>query len=70
MLVMSGAFSVEACQADAQRVFDCEAAEAEFDATVLWTREDVPEQLLRAFLEQWQIGRAGLHRGIVEVTSW
>jgi hypothetical protein len=67
MLVMSAPFRSEFCTPDARQVFDGEAAERVLGATVLWTREDVPTGLLNAFLEQWQIDRGGLRRGIVEV---
>jgi hypothetical protein len=67
MLVMSADFLTESCDEQARKVFDCELAERELGATVLWTREDVPTELLQAFLDQWQIGRDGRQRGIVEV---
>jgi hypothetical protein len=67
MLVMSAEFRSEFCTPDARQVFDGEVAERVLGATVLWTREDVPTDLLNAFLEQWQIDRGGLRRGIVEV---
>jgi hypothetical protein len=46
--------------------FDGKAAQRMLGATVVWTREDVPVSLFEAFLEQWQIGRDGRRRGIVE----
>jgi hypothetical protein len=67
MLVMSAQFRSELCTPDVRQVFDGEAAERVLGATVLWTREDVPAGLLNAFLEQWQIDRGGLRRGIVEI---
>jgi hypothetical protein len=67
MLVMSDQFRSELCSPSVRNVFDGEAAERLLGATVLWTREDVPEELLNAFLEQWQIDRDGRRRGIVEV---
>jgi hypothetical protein len=67
MLVMSADFLTELCDEQVHKVFDCELAESELGATVLWAREDVPAELLQAFLDQWQIGRDGRQRGIVEV---
>ena len=67
MLVMSAEFRSERLVDAVRKVFDGEAAERELGATVLWTREDVPPALLEAFLEQWQLDRAGRRRGIVEV---
>ncbi len=67
MLVMAADFRSELCDAETRKVFNCEAAEDELGATVLWVREDVPAELLQAFLDQWQIGRGGVRRGIVEV---
>lgn len=66
-LVMAADFLVETCEADVQAAFDGERAEKELGATILWTREDVPAELLEMFLDQWQIGRGGVRRGIVEV---
>ena len=70
MLVMAAGFRSEACVGEVRQVSDCEVAEKQLGATVLWTREDVPSELLQAFLEQWQIGRGGVRRGIVEVMQW
>jgi hypothetical protein len=67
MLVMSADFQSERCTPASRQVFDGEAAQRVLGATVLWTREDVPDSLFAAFLEQWQIGRDGRRRGIVEV---
>lgn len=67
MLVMSADFRSEHCPPLVRQVFDGEAAQRSLGATVLWTREDVPADLLNAFLEQWQIDRGGRRRGIVEV---
>lgn len=67
MLVMGPDFLAESCNQETQDVFDCELAEEELGATVLWVREDVPGALLEAFLDQWQVGRDGTIRGIVEV---
>ena len=67
MLVMSAQFRSEFCTPEVRQVFDGEVAERVLGATVPWTREDVPAGLLNAFLEQWQIDRGGLRRGIVEV---
>jgi hypothetical protein len=67
MFVMSDQFRSESCSPAVRNVFDGEAAERLLGATVLWTREDVPVELLNAFLEQWQIDRDGRRRGIVEV---
>ena len=67
MFVMSADFRSEQCPPSVRQVFDGEAAERILGATILWTREDVPSNLLHAFLEQWQIDRGGRRRGIVEV---
>ena len=67
LLVMSGGFRSEEYPPPVRQIFDGEAAQRSFGATVLWTREDVPTGLLNAFLEQWQIDRQGRRRGIVEV---
>ena len=69
MLVMSADFYSEQCDLEVQKVFDCEIAEKELGATVLWTREDVPAELLDVFLDQWQVGRNGVRQGIIEVIS-
>jgi hypothetical protein len=57
----------EQCSPHVRQVFDGEAAERFLGATVLWTREDVPVDLLHPFLEQWQIDQSGRRRRIVEV---
>ena len=67
MLVMSSDFQVGMCDAESRVVFDGDTSEDELGATVLWTREDVPPELLEAFLDLWQVGRDGTRRGIVEV---
>jgi hypothetical protein len=67
MLVMSAGFAVESSMPETHIIFDGERAEKELGATVLWVREDLPSFLLDAFLDQWQIGRDGRRRGIVEV---
>ena len=59
MLVMAADFRSEDGDEETQAVFDAERAENELGATVLWTREDVPPELLQAFLDQWQVGRGG-----------
>ena len=66
-LVMAADFLSELCDTQAQAMFDGERAERELGATVLWTREDVSAELLRMFLDQWQIRRNGTRLGIVEV---
>lgn len=67
MLIMASDFRSEDCDEQTRSVFDGERAESELGATVLWTREDVPGALLDAFLDQWQIGRGGIRRGIVQI---
>src|SRR5262245_5158142 len=48
MLIMSAHFRSELCTPATRLVFDGEAAERTLGATVLWTREDVPHELLDA----------------------
>lgn len=67
MLVMAADFLVEQCDPEARPVFDPGATEAGLNATVVWVRDDLPAELLDAFVDQWQIGRDGTPRGIVEV---
>ncbi len=67
LLVMTAEFRSEQCSPPVRQVFDGAAAQRLLEATILWTREDVPVGLLDSFLDQWQIDRQGRRRGIVEV---
>lgn len=45
-------------------------AEARFGASVFWVRQGMlPEELMREFLETWQVKRDRSKRGLVEIES-
>lgn len=55
--------------AECRTLFAHPDAEARFGASVFWIREGMlPKDLMREFLDTWQIKRDGAKRGIVEIT--
>ena len=70
VLVMTADFKLEQIPRECQTLFSHPDAEARFGASVFWVREGMlPEDLMREFLETWQMKRDGTKRGIVGIKS-
>jgi hypothetical protein len=69
ILVMASDFRVEEAPRESQTLFSHPDAEARFGASVFWLRERMlSPELMRDFIDTWQIKRDGTKRGIVEIT--
>lgn len=70
VLIMAPDFKLEEAPRECQTLFSHPDAEARFGGSVFWIREGMlPEDLIREFLDTWQIKHDGAKRGIVEITS-
>ena len=70
VLVMSSEFRLEDAPRESRTLFSHPDAEARFAASVFWVRQGMlPDELMKTFLETWQLKRDGSKRGLVEVES-
>jgi hypothetical protein len=53
---------------EAQVVFDHVQARLRFQADVFWTKTSIDQQVLRLWLDTYQVGKDFKRRGIVEVS--
>lgn len=68
ILVMQNDFLLASCPVEAQRLFEHQAAQSEFSASIFWIRPDMLiQESVETFIEHWQIKRDGTQRGIVGV---
>lgn len=68
VLVMIDDFEVAKCDATTRKLFDHEAAQREFGASIFWIRPSLLIlDTIEEFIAYWQIKRDRTHRGIVEV---
>jgi hypothetical protein len=68
VLVMKNEFRLEDAPRESRTLFSHPDAEARFGASVFWVRQGMlPDELMKEFLETWQIKRDGSKRGLLEV---
>lgn len=68
LLVMATEFNVDTLPTDAQVLFDHVQARLRFQADVFWTKTSIDQQVLRLWLDTYQMGKDFKRRGIVEVS--
>ena len=69
-LLMEDAFDSAKLQGEAALLFDHNAADAHFGASIFWVRPDMLlGEPLELFLAHWELKRDGRRRGIVEIRS-
>ena len=66
-MIMEDDFDVSALSWEAQRLFDHNAADVSFGASVFWLRRLAAFGGEQATVEYWQVKRGGGFRGIIEV---
>ena len=66
---MADAFDASHLRGDARLLFNHDAAQAHFGASVFWVRHLAAWQGEQAAVEFWQVKRGGGRRGIVEIIS-
>ena len=64
LLVMDPGFAVEAVSAQAQVVFDHVQARLRFQADVFWTKASLDPQVLRLWLDAYQMGKISPGAGL------
>lgn len=70
VLVMKNEFRLEDAPRESRTLFSHPDAEARFGASIFWVRQGMlPEELMKEFLETWQMKRDGSKRGLLEVDS-
>jgi hypothetical protein len=68
VLMMKNEFRLEDAPRESRTLFSHPDAEARFGASVFWVRQGMlPDELMKEFLETWQIKRDGSQRGLLEV---
>ena len=68
-LVMADAFDASELTSDVRLLFDHDAAQAHFGASVFWVRHRAVWPDEQVAVEFWQVKRDGRRRGIVEIIS-
>jgi len=66
---MADTFDASHLRGDARLLFDHDAAQAHFGASVFWVRHLAAWQNDQAAVEFWQVKRGGGRRGIGEIIS-
>lgn len=67
MLVMNDAFDASLLRGESALLFDHQAADAHFGASVFWIRRLAILGDVDDMIEFWQGKRGGGHRGIIEI---
>ena len=67
LLIMGEDFEVEEMDERAGSVFDSVKARLMFEADVFWARNSIGEEMLKLWLDTYQISRDFRKRGIVEL---
>jgi predicted nucleotidyltransferase len=67
-LLMDDSFDASTLTGEAKVLFNHEAAQAHFGASVFWLRRLSALDGEQATIEHWQVKRDGTKRGIVEIT--
>lgn len=67
LLIMDADFETERIDSPTQAIFDSTRAKLQFEADVFWARSSIGGEILRAWLETYQISRSFPKRGIVEL---
>ena len=68
-LLMEDSFDVSRLSGEPRLLFDHNAAQAHFGASVFWLRRIAALEGEQAAVEYWQVTRGGGKRGIVEVVA-
>ena len=68
-LIMDNAFDVTKIEDSARAIFDHAVAQAEWDASVFWARQEALLTSEEEAIAYWQIKRDRNQRGIIEVLS-
>lgn len=66
---MEDSFNIDGLTGEAQWLFDHNAAETFFGASVFWLRRIAAFEGEQAAIEYWQVKRDGGFRGIIEVVG-
>lgn len=66
-LLMDDDFEVERVAGPARMIFDAPRAKLLFESDVFWARASIGEEVLKLWLDTYQISRAFRKRGIVEL---
>jgi len=70
VLVMQDDFSVSECAEGAERLFDHQQADQEFEASIFWIRPSLLIlETLEEFTAHWQVKRDKSRRGILEIIA-
>lgn len=67
LLIMDEDFESESIPQTAREVFDSTRAKLRFEADVFWARASIGEEVLKMWLETYQMSRTFRKRGIVEL---
>ena len=67
LLIMNADFETEHIDSPNQTIFDSTRAKLQFEADVFWARESIGGEILRMWLDTYQISRSFRKRGIVEL---
>jgi hypothetical protein len=67
LLIMDETFEVDQAPPEAHAVFDSGRAKLLFEADVFWARVSIGDDVLRVWLDTYQISRECRKRGIVEL---
>ena len=67
LLIMAEDFDVSEFAVSAQAIFDAPRAKLMFSADVFWARASIGEELLRLWLDTYQVSRTFQKRGILEL---
>ena len=67
LLIMNADFETEHIDSQTQTIFDSTRAKLQFEADVFWARESIGGEILRMWLDTYQISRSFRKRGIVEL---
>ncbi len=68
VLVMKNEFRLEDAPRESRTLFSHPDAEARFGASIFWVRQGMlPDELMKEFLETWQMKRDGSRRGLLEI---
>jgi predicted nucleotidyltransferase len=68
-LIMDSTFNVTEVEGSARRIFDHAIAQAEWEASVFWARQEALLTNEETAIAYWQIKRDRSQRGIIEVVS-
>ncbi|MFN0105358.1 MAG: DUF6932 family protein [Bryobacteraceae bacterium] len=67
LLIMDEDFETDRVDSPIQAIFNSTRAKLLFEADVFWARDSIGDEILRTWLETYQISRSFRKRGIVEL---